>query len=628
MKQLRPESITENNSPSLGLVNFSEFKENAAKDEIEILTELSLLDSFTLDEASKISSHHDLEQKIKSLLTRHHLALISTAPNRYQIKNLIKDGLRNLLSADEKYFRSIAFKSAEALKRNYPLKALEMYGLSGETEAATKHIIKNLHHFLLHSDLEILLKWAPFVAKALGGGLNREKLVKAYGLLASGKYESLKSTMREIESALGSDEISKSISEDLLPLRLYLDFSFGQFSKIFNANSKIVESVQDFSKLRNGTLLNRIFLVTYFYLQDHKSFTEYYSRIVQDIESEVPTIELVHMNSFKAMDSFLSGNYLEASEFALAACNLAEELEIEGAYFPFESAFILMDTQLEFGNEEKSQELVDEYLHRAIRTHQYPWIAAFYAKAALIKTQAGKVDLALSLIRKGRDVIDSPLFGSHVTFVIDGHELVIRLQIGDMECIKELLFKLASNGNHEGVNTFNYTMEIMRNPNLAEDIIELIANRTDQDKFRRELLLAVAYVNNSTKAISHIEKAVEIAIPNGYFRSFLFLPSNVKDLILQVAEKNPTNYLHNLARAIRNQTSLEALNIAAMDKPLTKQELVVLRRLDSGLPISQIAKALSISKNTIKTHLKSIYRKLSAESRHDAVSKAKELMLL
>ncbi|MFM8205215.1 MAG: response regulator transcription factor, partial [Actinomycetales bacterium] len=62
--------------------------------------------------------------------------------------------------------------------------------------------------------------------------------------------------------------------------------------------------------------------------------------------------------------------------------------------------------------------------------------------------------------------------------------------------------------------------------------------------------------------------------------------------------------------------------------PLTKQELVILRRLDTELPISQIAKALSISKNTIKTHLKSIYRKLAAESRHDAVIKARELMLL
>jgi ATP/maltotriose-dependent transcriptional regulator MalT len=328
------------------------------------------------------------------------------------------------------------------------------------------------------------------------------------------------------------------------------------------------------------------------------------------------------------MSSFLSGNFIEASEFAMAACNLADALEAEGAYYPFEAAYILMDTFLEFGEEAKSQDYVDKFLPQAIRTHQYSWIVAFYAKAALIKAQAGKVDSALAFIRKGRDVVDGPLYGPHITFLLDGHELIARLPLGDMERIKELLFKLASNGNHKGVQTFHYTMEIMSKPEEAERIAELMPNETDQDKFRKELLLATAYIGKRNVAINHVKKAIEIAVPNGYFRAFLNLPPQVKDLILEICGTNPTNYLENLSRAIRNQTSLTALNSAAMDKPLTKQELVVLRRLDSGIPISQIAIALSISRNTIKTHLKSIYRKLSAESRQDAVAKARELMLL
>jgi LuxR family maltose regulon positive regulatory protein len=37
---------------------------------------------------------------------------------------------------------------------------------------------------------------------------------------------------------------------------------------------------------------------------------------------------------------------------------------------------------------------------------------------------------------------------------------------------------------------------------------------------------------------------------------------------------------------------------------------------------------LYVSVNTLKTHLKSLYRKLDATSRHDAVVRSKELGLL
>ena len=62
--------------------------------------------------------------------------------------------------------------------------------------------------------------------------------------------------------------------------------------------------------------------------------------------------------------------------------------------------------------------------------------------------------------------------------------------------------------------------------------------------------------------------------------------------------------------------------------PLTKRELDILRRLPTGLPITQIASTLHISNNTIKTHLKNVYKKLGVDSRDAAVTKGKELLLL
>ena len=61
---------------------------------------------------------------------------------------------------------------------------------------------------------------------------------------------------------------------------------------------------------------------------------------------------------------------------------------------------------------------------------------------------------------------------------------------------------------------------------------------------------------------------------------------------------------------------------------LTDRELAVLRLLPSPLSRREIADALYVSPNTVKTHAKAIYRKLEATSREDAVARALELGIL
>ncbi|HEY6889938.1 MAG TPA: LuxR C-terminal-related transcriptional regulator, partial [Solirubrobacter sp.] len=63
-------------------------------------------------------------------------------------------------------------------------------------------------------------------------------------------------------------------------------------------------------------------------------------------------------------------------------------------------------------------------------------------------------------------------------------------------------------------------------------------------------------------------------------------------------------------------------------EPLTEREQAVLRLLPSPLSAQEIASELSISRNTVKTHLRSLYRKLDAADRRDAVDHARDHGLL
>jgi LuxR family maltose regulon positive regulatory protein len=63
-------------------------------------------------------------------------------------------------------------------------------------------------------------------------------------------------------------------------------------------------------------------------------------------------------------------------------------------------------------------------------------------------------------------------------------------------------------------------------------------------------------------------------------------------------------------------------------EPLTDRELTILRLLPAPTPQRQLARALFVTPNTLKTHLRAIYRKLGAESRDEAVIRARERGLL
>lgn len=61
----------------------------------------------------------------------------------------------------------------------------------------------------------------------------------------------------------------------------------------------------------------------------------------------------------------------------------------------------------------------------------------------------------------------------------------------------------------------------------------------------------------------------------------------------------------------------------APQQPLTARELEILRALPSMLTTEEIAEAHVVSVNTVKTHVKSIYRKLGVNSRREAVEAAR-----
>ena len=79
---------------------------------------------------------------------------------------------------------------------------------------------------------------------------------------------------------------------------------------------------------------------------------------------------------------------------------------------------------------------------------------------------------------------------------------------------------------------------------------------------------------------------------------------------------------------MRDRLSKERGSSVPGASALTGAELRLLPMLSTHLSFPEIAAELFLSPHTIKSQMKSIYRKLDATTRHQAVTRASELGLL
>jgi LuxR family maltose regulon positive regulatory protein len=132
------------------------------------------------------------------------------------------------------------------------------------------------------------------------------------------------------------------------------------------------------------------------------------------------------------------------------------------------------------------------------------------------------------------------------------------------------------------------------------------------------------------RASALLERVLQLAEPEGFRRLFTRGGPQLRELMVDQLDSG-TAYWWTVSEALKATTQPPAegsLPPARLVEPLSDRELTVLRYLQGALSNLEIASDLSLSVNTVKTHVRSIYRKLHAAHRREAVLKARQLRLL
>jgi LuxR family maltose regulon positive regulatory protein len=141
------------------------------------------------------------------------------------------------------------------------------------------------------------------------------------------------------------------------------------------------------------------------------------------------------------------------------------------------------------------------------------------------------------------------------------------------------------------------------------------------------------HIDEKEAAVGALEAAYTLAEPNGLDMPFIELGKDMRALISAIIKDKNCAIPHAwLERILRKSSAYAKKFFAATEKQrkrkhreqnpaltLSRREMDVLTGLYEGLTREEIAEASSISINTVKSAIKSVYNKLGAENRADAI---------
>ena len=145
------------------------------------------------------------------------------------------------------------------------------------------------------------------------------------------------------------------------------------------------------------------------------------------------------------------------------------------------------------------------------------------------------------------------------------------------------------------------------------------------------------------KSLQTLNRALTLAEPEGYVRTFVDEGAPMEELLKEAADHGiMPGYIARLLAVLEKQRPfIQEARPAKIDLPLpstghpqstveslTERELETLRLLRTSLSLPEIADRMTVSSNTVRSHVKHIYTKLDAHSRIMAIERAKELGLI
>ena len=340
-----------------------------------------------------------------------------------------------------------------------------------------------------------------------------------------------------------------------------------------------------------------------------------------------PVVSQVRMPGFSSQIQVLRGELTEAEHLATSALSAADEIELHrGNFGRAEPHLTLAVLALERTRLDDAETHLEEVMRIVEGGRRRPLEVLAHVQFALVAGARGDQRGAADAIDQARVVL--PRAASPVIAHIDQADLRLALDRDDQATAEALLARLPAS---PAADLLAARLRLAADDRLgALGILEATAdhNWTRRVEVEHSLLSALALARaEPSRADDALHRALTLAQPVGFRRTFVAEGRTLWKLLESLpAHGRIAEYVAELLdTADRVVPSTGTANQDGLVDPLSDRELTVLRYLASRLTCTEISRELYLSVNTVRSHVKAIYRKLGVNSRADAVGRGRAL---
>ena len=368
-----------------------------------------------------------------------------------------------------------------------------------------------------------------------------------------------------------------------------------------------------------------LLLRAYTWLEDFEA-VDREAVVAQAMPSVAEPARLVDVRGAQALAWFEAGRLAEAARAAQAADTDARRLGFEQHPFAVDYLRVLAGAALEQRDLDTAEHLTERALSISERFRPVFEFLALLDRAGIWAAR-GQIRDALATV----DVARLVLAGTKSVLLARADELeaLLRLSLGDLRSATGLASGLPA--TRRGLLMARVALAANDHAAAVEylDVLSL-GNLTPRAALVRQLLLAAAAIERGDPEAAGIVGAVlQAARHEGFVNTVVTtVPQVTRYLVEHSTDAMPDPFLQRITgAALEVRATQPERSGRILTAPLTDAEMRVLKLLPTT-SYAQMAATLYISRNTVKTHLRSIYQKLGGSSRSEAIERAVELRLL
>jgi LuxR family transcriptional regulator, maltose regulon positive regulatory protein len=430
------------------------------------------------------------------------------------------------------------------------------------------------------------------------------------------------------------DDNGKIPAESRLAARLAAFQSFrygvaGQLEKSVRT-AQAARAIQEGTQLTDdwNTVVPLILIRVYTCLGDFPA-AEREAAVALAVPDVTESVKLVMVPGAHALAWFEIGDLAKAAAAAAAAEAAAQRLGFSQHFFAVDHLRTLSGLALERRDLDAAEHLTERAL--SITEQRRP-LFEFLAllDRARIWAARGQLRDALITVQAARQVLTegpSPVLLAQA----DEQEALLRLSLGDLRSPAELASRLPA--ARRGLLLARVALAAGDHEALQRELKEeALGDLTPRQALVRQVLLAAAAIERGDpSAASLLGGVLHTARSQGFLNTVITAASQVAGYLVEhAAQLRSDPYTDRLVAAaleVRATHPGSAPSGQVLAEPLTPAEQRILTLLPTSTYL-QIAATLYISRNTVKTHLRSIYQKLGVASRSEALERAVDLRLL